>query len=119
MTEWSSTVSFAGIEQTIARAAARATQRVGQKVLQESLAILPSEEGTLGRSATVTTETAPTSSTTAIAFDTPYAVRQHEDLTLHHEGGETAKYLERPHTAAAADGAALAIIAAELGKALS
>lgn len=29
-----------------------------------------------------------------ISYDTPYAVRQHEDLSYHHSDGRTAKYLE-------------------------
>lgn len=30
----------------------------------------------------------------AVSYDTPYAVRQHEDLTYTHDEGRTAKYLE-------------------------
>lgn len=30
----------------------------------------------------------------AVAYDTPYAVRQHEELTWRHDSGRTAKYLE-------------------------
>jgi len=29
-----------------------------------------------------------------VSYNTPYAVYQHEDLTLHHEKGRKAKYLE-------------------------
>lgn len=119
MADWSSTVSFAGIEQAVAAAAARATQRIGEHVMDGALDVLPTDDGTLARSGTVTTERAATSSTTAVAFDTDYAVRQHEDLDLQHERGETAKYLERPHTAAAADGSALRTAAEEIGKALT
>lgn len=116
MAEWTSTVSFAGIEAAVAAAASRATQRIGEQWMEESLAILPTEDGDLARSGTVTTEQGPGASTTAAAFDTEYAVRQHEDLTLHHDGGETAKYLERPFVAAS-NGSAAAIAAEELGKA--
>lgn len=31
----------------------------------------------------------------AVSYKTPYAIRQHEDLTLHHNNGE-AKFLEKP-----------------------
>jgi len=31
-----------------------------------------------------------------VSYDTPYAVRQHEDLTLRHDPGRQAKYLEEP-----------------------
>lgn len=30
----------------------------------------------------------------AVSYDTPYAVRQHEELTWRHNDGRTAKYLE-------------------------
>lgn len=30
----------------------------------------------------------------AVSFDTPYAVVQHEDMSLQHDPGRTAKYLE-------------------------
>ena len=32
----------------------------------------------------------------AVSYDTPYAVRQHEELDYHHAPGRTAKYLETP-----------------------
>ena len=38
----------------------------------------------------------PSSLTGAVSYDTPYAVRQHEDLTLRHDAGRKAKYLEDP-----------------------
>lgn len=35
----------------------------------------------------------------SVSYDTPYAVKQHEDMTLHHDPGRQAKYLEQPaHT---------------------
>ena len=33
--------------------------------------------------------------TVAISYDTPYAVRQHEDTRLRHDPGRRAKWLER------------------------
>lgn len=34
----------------------------------------------------------------AVSYDTPYAVRQHEDLQYRHDPGRTAKYLENAMT---------------------
>lgn len=117
MTDWTSTVTFRGIEQALTSAAVRATQRIGEHVMDGAQAILPEEDGTLGRSGTVTTEDAGGVATTAVAFDTPYAVRQHERLDYHHEPGESAKYLETPFVEAS-DGAAAALAADEMRKAL-
>ena len=37
----------------------------------------------------------------AVSYDTPYAIRQHEDLSYKHDAGRKAKYLEDPLNAAA------------------
>lgn len=70
---------------------------------------VPIEEGTLERSGQVTTDGA---GVVAVSYDTPYAIRQHEDLNLRHDSGRAAKYLET----AAADGApqVAAIVAKQL-----
>lgn len=54
--------------------------------------LAPLREGTLSRTGTVTTE----GLNGAISFDTPYAVRQHEELSWRHLPGRQAKYLETP-----------------------
>jgi hypothetical protein len=48
----------------------------------------------------------------AVSFDTPYAVRQHEDMTLKHDEGRNAKYLENAFNSE--QDAVKQIIAAEL-----
>lgn len=48
----------------------------------------------------------------AVSFDTPYAVKQHEDMTLKHDKGRTAKYLENAFNSE--QDAVKQIIAAEL-----
>jgi hypothetical protein len=63
-------------------------------ILTEALDEAPLLSGTLRRSGTVTD--APSEEAVYIAFNTPYAMRQHEDLTLRHPGGGKAKYLEDP-----------------------
>jgi hypothetical protein len=83
-------------------------------VLTQSRKVVPIEEATLERSGTATVDES--SLTAAVAYDTPYAVRQHEELNYRHDPGRTAKYLERPLTEEAATVAA--IIAAELRRSL-
>lgn len=82
-------------------AAIREAQRAGARrglalgvehVLQVSRSRVPLEEGTLERSGTATVDEGELRG--AVAYDTPYAVRQHEDLTLKHDDGRQAKYLE-------------------------
>lgn len=54
--------------------------------------LVPLDEGPLQRSGKVTVE----GLSGAISYDTPYAVRQHEELTWRHLPGRQAKYLEQP-----------------------
>lgn len=65
-----------------------------EHLLQVSSGLAPHEEGDLERSGEVSTDEA--SGTVAVSYDRPYAVRQHEDLTLRHDDGRQAKYLEDP-----------------------
>ena len=51
-----------------------------------------------------------------ISYDTPYAVRQHEDMSYRHDPGRTAKYLEGPLMAEAQTVAK--IVGEHLGKAI-
>jgi len=60
--------------------------------LAESNKMIPLEEGTLMRSGTTSLDEATLTGT--ISYDTPYAVRQHEELTWRHAPGRQAKYLE-------------------------
>ncbi len=53
---------------------------------------VPIEESILLKSGTVSTD--PAKFTAAVSYDTPYAARQHEDMTLRHDQGRTAKWLE-------------------------
>lgn len=64
----------------------------GEHVLGVSNAQVPLEEGDLARSGGVSQDG---DGRTAISYDTPYAVRQHEDLTLRHDAGRNAKFLEK------------------------
>ncbi|QKN87597.1 hypothetical protein QEN63_gp12 [Streptomyces phage Vondra] len=98
-----------------ARAGAVQGLRLGaEHVLQVSRARVPIEEGTLERSGTATVDE--DQLTAAVAYDTPYAVRQHEEMDYRHDNGRTAKYLERPMNEEAA--AVGRIVAAQLRRAL-
>lgn len=72
----------------------------GEHVLGESNAHTPIEEGPLERSGKVTQD--PDQFKVAVSYNTPYAVRQHEDLTYAHDPGRTAKFLENAFNAEAA-----------------
>lgn len=65
-----------------------------EHVLSESRMVVPIEEATLSRSGATSVDAEALKA--AVSYDTPYAMRQHEDLTLRHDVGRTAKYLERP-----------------------
>jgi hypothetical protein len=75
---------------------------------------VPIEEATLERSGVVSVDES--SMTSAVSYDTPYAVRQHEELSYRHDPGRTAKYLEGPLREE--KDTILAIIAAQVRRAL-
>lgn len=76
-----------------------ALKDVAEYVLGESIQQVPHEEGDLQSSGKVSVDEG--SSRVAVSYDTPYAVRQHEDMTYRHDAGRKAKYLEDPLNAAA------------------
>lgn len=65
----------------------------GEAILTEADPEVPMLSKTLARSGTITD--VPSEEAVYISYNTPYAVRQHEDLTFHHPHGK-AKYLEDP-----------------------
>lgn len=80
------------ITQQVTAGSLRGLRVAGEHVLGVSNTMVPHEEGALERSGAVSQD--PESGTTAISYDTPYAVVQHEDTSLHHDSGRQAKYLE-------------------------
>ncbi|MER8042589.1 hypothetical protein [Streptomyces sp. NPDC094032] len=74
--------------------AVRGLRLASEHVLTEARRIVPIEEATLERSGAATVDER--SMKAAVSFDTPYAVRQHEELTYRHDAGRSAKYLEKP-----------------------
>ncbi|GAA0638251.1 hypothetical protein GCM10010174_70130 [Kutzneria viridogrisea] len=75
-------------------AAVKGLALAAEHVLQVSRTEVPLEEGTLERSGVASVDEA--NLRAAISYDTPYAVRQHEDMSLRHDEGRKAKYLEGP-----------------------
>lgn len=74
--------------------AVRGLQLGAEHLLQASRLEVPIEEATLERSGVASVD--PAKLEAAVSYDTPYAVRQHEDLALRHDDGRKAKYLEDP-----------------------
>lgn len=72
-------------------AGGRAVRDGAEHLLEQANRTIPIEEGTMARSGQVTSE----GTTAAVSYDTPYAVRQHEDTRLRHDPGRRAKWLER------------------------
>jgi len=75
------------------QAAMQALHDGAEHILTESIDETPIDSGTLRRSGTVTD--VPSEESVFVSFNTPYAVKQHEDLSLRHTDGK-AKYLEDP-----------------------
>ena len=71
-------------------------EKAGEHVLGVSNDHVPHEEGTLERSGKVeaAVHSGQTRVLVGIGYDTKYAVTQHEDMTLKHDPGRTAKFLE-------------------------
>jgi hypothetical protein len=82
------------IEQLIEHATAEGLTLAAEHLLQVSRTEVPLEEGTLERSGVASVDDSEL--TAAVSYDTPYAVRQHEEMTWRHAEGRKAKYLEDP-----------------------
>lgn len=93
----------------------RGLRLAAEHLLKSARDIVPTEEGTLENSGKVTEDEG--SFRAAVSFDTPYAVRQHEDLGFKHDPGRQAKYLEQPMHTESATMAALvqATVRTEMG----
>ena len=94
--------------------AARGLFLAAENVLEQATRIVPLNEGTLMRSGVASVDAEQL--VAAIAYDTPYAVRQHEELDYSHQRGRQAKYLETPFNASIETSRML--IAREIAKAI-
>ncbi|MFB8415442.1 hypothetical protein ACFT43_04995 [Streptomyces albidoflavus] len=94
--------------------AVRGLRLAAEHVLERSRRRVPIEEGTLERSGVASVDEQ--SLTAGVSYDSPYAVRQHEELSYRHDAGRTAKYLEGPMREEA--GTVAQIIAAQVRRSL-
>lgn len=78
------------IANEIEKAVMNGLREGGEMILDASNQIAPIDEGTLINSGKVTVD----QRSVNISYDTPYALRQHEDMTLQHKNGRQAKFLE-------------------------
>ncbi|GAA3441061.1 hypothetical protein [Planomonospora venezuelensis] len=95
-------------------AAVLGLRKAAEHLLKASRDLVPIEEATLERSGVASVDEGALRA--AVSYDTPYAVRQHEELTWRHDPGRQAKYLEQPMTDEASTMGEL--VAAELRRAL-
>jgi hypothetical protein len=96
------------------RGALRGLATAAEHLLALSRREVPIEEGTLERSGRAEVDAAAMRG--SVSYDTPYAVRQHEELTWRHDPGRNAKYLEGPLNREA--GTLQGLIAAEIRRSL-
>jgi hypothetical protein len=80
------------------KGAARGLYLGAEHVLEQTTPVVPLQEGTLMRSGVASSDEGALQA--AVSYDTPYAVRQHEEMDYHHAAGRQAKYLETPLNAA-------------------
>jgi len=88
-------LNVAKAELAFRHGAVQGVRLAGEHVLQVSNGRVPLLEGTLERSGRVSDpEIDGDQIVGAVSYDTPYAVRQHEETDYHHPNGRQAKYLE-------------------------
>jgi hypothetical protein len=102
------------VKREVHAAAAHGLFLGAEHVLQVSRGLVPIEEGTLERSGATDIDRGALRA--AVSYDTPYAVRQHEEMDYHHDAGRQAKYLEQPLNTE--HRVALSLIAREIKRAL-
>lgn len=82
------------IEALLDGASAEGLTLAAEHLLQVSRTEVPIDEATLERSGVASVDE--NDLIAAVSYDTPYAVRQHEEMTWRHAEGRKAKYLEDP-----------------------
>jgi hypothetical protein len=85
--------NFAKVTAAVKTKRGMALAKAGLALLEDANRTVPIEEGTLMRSGGVSVDAG--AGEAAVSYDTPYAVRQHEDERLSHDAGRRAKWLER------------------------
>lgn len=80
----------AAAKAAVSRGATRGLALAAEHVLEEANRTVPIEEGTLMRSGSTDAGELEAS----VFYTGPYAARQHEDMSLRHDAGRRAKWLE-------------------------
>jgi len=91
MTKVVSTIDLSAVLAKIQGAIPHTLELVTEHLLSEANKNVPHDEGTLERSGRASNDG---NRRGAVSYDTPYAARQHEDMTLHHDGKGESKWLE-------------------------
>lgn len=80
------------VTEAVRRAGIGSLRLGAEHILEEANRTVPHDEGTLMRSGFVDVDEE--AGVAAISYDTPYAARQHEELSWQHAEGRRAKWLE-------------------------
>lgn len=104
------TAGLLAADLTVTGARRRGLLVAGEHILGVSGERVPHETGELARSGATSQD----DDTVAVSYDTDYAVVQHEDMSLNHDAGRQAKYLESAFASEAAT--ALRIVATNIQK---
>lgn len=93
-------------------AASRGLRKGAELVLQRSNVRVPIQTAVLEQSGVASVD----GLKAAVSYNTPYAKRQHEDMTLRHDPGRSAKFLEKALTESTQD--ILDLVATEIRREL-
>lgn len=81
-------------QEVVEKAAMKGLRSLGEVILTEAKELCPVDSGTLRQSGSVRANSK--NKTVEISFNTPYALKQHEEMSYNHPNGGQAKYLEQP-----------------------
>ena len=81
-------------QDVVEKAAMKGLRKLGEEILTEAKELCPVDSGTLRQSGSVRANSK--NKTVEISFNTPYALKQHEEMSYNHPNGGQAKYLEQP-----------------------
>jgi hypothetical protein len=84
------TIDLSAVVGDIRHGVERGLRDAVEFLLTEANKSVPHDEGTLERSG----QASVSGTKGAVSYDTPYAARQHEDMTLRHDGKGRSKWLE-------------------------
>lgn len=93
MPDYKLTWNGATVKKDVEKGGVEGLQEAAEFLLDESNKTAPIADGTLINSGAVTVDDLEA----VISYDTPYAVRQHEDTTQRHSNGRQAKFLENAY----------------------